>query len=162
MPEGELAWLLARLRAQREAGVDYDRLAFLIDAAAQPVACAAPVTKRFMPRTPVSTGPVSYVRFDDRIVITGSGKSARTAEGLAEAWFDPAQPLRLAFRTLDGEVVNVEGVVPLSYQMLVGEQEYRFSVVAGERQFVEISAQACAFPHEAEPLPESPDGASLG
>jgi hypothetical protein len=147
VPQGELAELLARLEAQLQAGAEPERLAFLIEAAAESASCdGAPVTKRFMPRTPVSTGPVSYVRFGDRITITGAGQSVRTAEGLPEAWYDPALPVRLDFQTLDGAVVSIEGVVPLTHSMVVDRREYRFSVVAGNQRFVEITAQDCAFP----------------
>jgi hypothetical protein len=166
VPQDELALLLAQIRSQRAKGVAYDRLALLIDAAERPASCEPPATKRFVPRTPVSAGPVSYVRFDDRITVTGTGESARNDAGLPEAWFDPGQPVRLAFRTLDGEVVSVEGVVPLSHRMVVGDREYRFSVVPGERQFLEVSGQACAFPQEAgpepEPSPSADEEASLG
>ena len=147
VPHGEVAELLARIREQLRAGVASERLAFLIEAAAAADSCAgAPVTKRFMPRTAVSTGPISYVRFDDRITVTGSGESVRTADGLPEAWYDPALPVRIDFQTLDGAVVGVEDIVPFTYSMVVDRQEYRFSVVAGERRFVEITAQACALP----------------
>jgi hypothetical protein len=147
VPQGELAELLARLEAQLRAGVEPERLAFLIDAAAESVSCdGTPVTKRFMPLTPVSTGPVSYVRFGDRITVTGAGRPVRTAEGRPEAWYDPALPVRVDFQTLDGEVVSIEGVVPLTHSMVVDRREYRFSVVAGDQRFVEITAQECALP----------------
>ena len=166
VPAGELAELLAAVAAQRAAGVEVERLAFLIGAAGRPAGCdGAPETKRFVPRTAVSTGPVSFVRFDDRVTITGSGESALSPGGLPEAWFDPALPLRLDFRTLDGATATLEGVVPLAHQMVIGAREYRFSVVAGPRSFVEISAQSCTLPEPAPPRPEDsygPDEASLG
>jgi hypothetical protein len=167
VPQGELAELMAQVQAQRQAGVEVEQLAFMIAAAAREVACdGLPATKRFVPRTVVSTGPVSFVRFDERITVTGAGEAARSAGGLAEAWFDPAAPVRLDFRTLSGAVVTVEGVVPLSHRMVVDEREYRFSVVAGERSFIEITAQSCTFPQQAAPEPVEPlgpdDEASLG
>lgn len=147
VPQGEVAELLTQLQAQLQAGVEPERLAFLIEAAGATDSCAgAPVTKRFVPRTAVSTGPVSYVRFDDRITVTGAGESVRSVEGLPEAWYDPALPVRIDFQTLDGAVVGVEGVVPFTHSMVVDRQEYRFSIVAGERRFVEITAQVCALP----------------
>jgi cell division protein FtsB len=147
VPQDELAELLSRIEAQLQDGVEPERLAFLIDAAGVTESCAdAPVTKRFMPRTPVSTGPVSYVRFADRITVTGAGEPVLSAEGLPEAWYDPASPVRIDFQTLDGEVVGVEGIVPFTHNMVVDRQEYRFSAVAGERGFVEITAQVCALP----------------
>ena len=157
VPQGEVAELFARLQAQLRAGVEPERLAFLIDAA-ESVSCdGAPVTKRFMPRTPVSTGPVSYVRFGDRITVTGAGRSVRTAEGLPEAWYDPALPVRVDFQTLDGAVVSIEGVVPLTHSMVVDRREYRFSVVAGDQRFVEITAQDCALPDGTGPDAAGPE-----
>ena len=147
VPQGELAQLSARLAAQLRVGVEPERLAFLIDAAAESVSCDdAPVTKRFMPRTPVSTGPVSFVRFGDRITVTGAGQPVRTADGLPEAWYDPALPIRVDFQTLNGAVASIEGVVPLTHSMVVDQREYRFSVVAGDQRFVEVTAQNCALP----------------
>jgi hypothetical protein len=152
VPQGELASLMERVEAQLQAGADPGRIGFLIDAAATPVSCdGQPVTKRFMPQTPVSTGPVSFVRFDDRITVTGSGEPARNPEGLAEAWYDPTYPIRLEFRTLDGAVTSVEGTLPLHHGMVVDGREYRFSVMPGERWFIEVTAQSCAFPQDAHP-----------
>jgi cell division protein FtsB len=155
IPSAAVAELLAHVRVQLNAGVEPERLALLIEAAGLESSCEGePVTKRFMPRTPISTGPLSYVRFDDRIVITGEGESARDETGLAEAWFDPARPVRLAFRTLDGATTTIEGIVPFTHRMAVDGKEYRFSAVSGERRFVEVTAQACALPQ----LEEDPPG----
>jgi hypothetical protein len=154
IPSGEAAELLAQLREQLAAGVEPERLALLIEAAGLEDACQSePVTKRFMPRTPISTEPLSWVRFHDRIIVTGEGESARNEAGLPEAWYDPAQPVRLEFRTLDGGITSAEGVVPFTHRMVVDGKEYRFSAVSGERRFLEMTAQAC-------PLPESGDGSS--
>jgi cell division protein FtsB len=159
VPQGELASLLERVEGQLEAGVEPGRLAFLIDAASTPASCdGQPVTKRFMPRTPISAGPASFVRFDNRIMVTGNGQSARNAGGLVEAWYDPTEPIRLEFRTLEGAVTNVDGVLPLNHRMVIDGREYRFSIVAGERWFVEVSAQSCAFPQDASPQGSGPDG----
>jgi cell division protein FtsB len=147
IPSGAAAELLAHVRAQLSAGVEPERLAFLIEAAGLGETCEdEPVSKRFMPRTPISTGPVSYVRFGDRITITGEGESARTETGLAEAWFDPAKPIRLEFRTMDGASTTVEGIVPFTHQIVVDGKQYRFSAVSAEPRFVEVTAQACALP----------------
>jgi hypothetical protein len=154
IPSGEAADLLARLRAQLGAGVDPGRLAVLIEAAGQVDAChGEPVTKRFMPRTPLSTGPVSWVRFDDRITVIGEGESALSEAGLAEAWYDPARPVRLQFRTFGGETTTAEGIVPFNHRMAVDGKEYRFSAISISPRFLEVTAQAC-------PLPESGDASS--
>ncbi|HEX5079410.1 MAG TPA: hypothetical protein VFV80_09690 [Geminicoccaceae bacterium] len=147
VPDGELADLFAQIEEQLRAGVDSGRLAFLIDAAGQEVTCAeAPVTKRFRPHTPITPGPVSAVRFGDRITVTATAESALDADGQPEAWYDPARPVQLVFRTLDGRELQVDGALPLAHRMLVDGMEYRFSAIAGPTSFVEITGQACPFP----------------
>jgi hypothetical protein len=147
VPDGELALLLEQVEGQLRAGVDSARLAFLIDAAGQDPGCAErPVTKRFRPRTPITIGPVSAVRFGDRITVTASAESTIDASGQPEAWYDPAKPVQLVFRTLDGRELKVGGALPLQHRMLVDGLEYRFSAIAGPTSFVEISGQACSFP----------------
>jgi hypothetical protein len=147
IPSDEAAELLGDLREQLAAGVAPERLAMLIEAAGTEDRCQSePVTKRFMPRTPISTGPLSYVRFDDRITVSGEGESARNEAGLAEAWYDPAKPVRLEFRTLDGSVTTVEGIAPLTHQMVVDGREYRFHAVSTGPRFLDMTAQACPLP----------------
>ena len=146
IPSGDAADLLAQLRSQLAAGVEPERLAVLIEAAGLEVCQSEPVTKRFMPRTPVSTTPLSSVRFHDRITVTGAGESERNEAGLPEAWYDPAQPVRLEFRTLDGGITSIEGIVPFTHRMVVDGKEYRFSAIGGEPRFLEVTAQACPLP----------------
>ena len=83
--------------------------------------------------------------------MTGEGESARNEMGLPEAWYDPAQPVRLEFRMLDGTSTSIEGIVPFTHQMAVDGKEYRFSIVQGAPRFLEMTAQAC-------PLPDAGDG----
>ena len=147
VPVGVLAQLLEQLEGQLRAGVDQQRLAFLIAAAGQEPGCSeAPVTKRFRPRTPITTDPVNAVRFGDRITVTASAQSALAANGQPEAWYDPGKPVQLVFRTLDGREGRVEGTLPLTHRMLVDGLEYRFSAIAGPTSFVELTGQACPFP----------------
>ena len=154
IPSGAAADLLGQLREQLAAGVAPERLAILIEAAGLGDACRSePVTKRFIPQTPISTDPPSWVRFHDRVIVTGKGESARNEAGLAEAWYDPAKPVRLEFRTLDGGTTSVEGIVPFTHRMVVDGKEYRFSAISGDRRFLEVTAQAC-------PLPGPGDGSS--
>jgi hypothetical protein len=151
VPTGELAGLVGQIQAQVEAGVTTERLAFLIAVAGRQDTCdGRPVTKRFMPRTPLVQGAISFIRFDDRITITGTGRPARNADGLMEAWYDSGEPIILTFRTLDGAMKSTEGVVPFNHAMVVDGREYRFSIVAGEQRFVEVTAQACDLPESSE------------
>jgi hypothetical protein len=147
VPDAELAELLERVEGQLRAGVEPARLAFLIDAAGQGSGCVeAPVTRRFQPRTPITTGAVSAVRFGDRITVTAMAESAIDATGQREAWYDPERPMQLFFRTLDGRELRVEGTLPLAHRMLVDGLEYRFSAIAGPTSFVEVTGQGCPFP----------------
>jgi hypothetical protein len=164
IPNSDAADLLEQVRTQLGAGVTPERLAFLIDAAGLPVCQSAPVTKRFMPRTPISTEPRSFIRFDDRITVTGEGESAHNDAGMPEAWFDPEKPVRLEFRLLDGSSTSIDGIIPFTHQMAVDGREYRFSVVQIMPRFIEITAQACAMPGsgdestaDATGIPESQD-----
>jgi hypothetical protein len=154
VPRGVAADLWAQLREQLDDGVAPERLAFLIHAGGLEDTCQAePETKRLIPRTPISTGPLSYVRFDGRITITAEGESARSETGLPEAWFDPAQPIRLEVRTLDGAITGVEGIVPFTHQMAFDGREYRFSVVNSAPHFIELTAQACQLPQPSQDAP---------
>lgn len=156
VPKGELQELLQEVREQIENGVEAERLSLLIQAAGRPAACAeAPEIKRLMPATSVGGEAVNAIRFGDgRILIRGEGTSARNEEGLAEAWFDPAAPVRITFTTLAGEVDEVEGILPLQHRMVVGDSEHRFSIIAGQRAFVEITGQTCRLPDAAPVGPE--------
>ena len=44
------------------------------------------------------------------------------------------------------ERTDVEGILPLHHAMVRAGTEYRFSVVSGDRAFVEVTAEACAYP----------------
>jgi hypothetical protein len=152
VPQGRAAALVGRLRDQLLAGVDPERLDFLIGAAAQVDDCqSAPQTKRFILATGIGGTAASAVRFDDRITVTGRGRALRNEQGLTEAWYDPTQPVRLEFQRLDGEMEGVNGVLPLAHRMVVGDRELRFSIIAGERSFVEVTAQVCALPTVLDP-----------
>lgn len=155
VPRGEAKVLFAAIQDQMAAGVEPERLALLIDAAGEASVCSTtPETKRFMPQTALGDGVFGAVRFGEgRILVRGEGASAQDEEGRAEAWFDPAEPVRLTFSTLEGEREDVIGVLPLEHRMVLGEREYRFSVIPGERAFVEIAVQECALP-EIEPVPQ--------
>jgi len=147
VPDGASAALLAEIERQLAAGVEPERLRLLIKAASAPAPCESePETKRFVVRTPISQGPVSAARLADRVIVTGRGEPARNAEGLAEAWYDPAAQVELVFRNLDGTEEIVEGVLPLRHTMVVDGRELRIAAIAGERSFVEVTGQTCPLP----------------
>lgn len=146
-PEGPLRTLTDLIREQVTAGIDPERLAFVIRSASPPRNCVDPETKRFVVTTPAYKGPDSTVSVaEGEIVITGEGISARNAQGEPEAWFDPARPVALTFTLSTGEVSQKKGNLPLSHTAVVGDREYRFTVAEGARSFAKVTFDSCAYP----------------
>ena len=148
VPTGEIKQLTDLVGEKARAGVPVDRLAFLIGAAGNVGACDnQPATKRFIVPTPLYQGANSWVGFaDGAVTVTALGASAVNESGQVEAWFDPAQPITLHFALLGGETSEVAGKLPLYHSVLVGESEYRFTAVAGDRGFISVTADRCKFP----------------
>jgi cell division protein FtsB len=146
MPEGPMRDLAALIRGQIEQGMDPGRLSFLIRSARPPSDCTEPETKRFVVSTPAYNGPASAVSVaEGAIVITGSGLSAKNERGRPEAWFDPAQPVRIIFKSKQMREVK-KGPLPIKYSMIAGDREYRFTVEAGARSFAKVIFDSCAYP----------------
>lgn len=140
----ELAELVTSLLDQ---GVAPERLAFVIGNAAQPRNCVEPETKRFIMPTPAYRGANTSVGFaDNRITVTGTGANAVAENGGVQGWFDPAQTVTLTFSVIGGNSSAVSGLLPLHHSLVLGDREYRFSVVEGERSFVNVTADNCEFP----------------
>lgn len=148
VPTGEIKRITDLVAEKARAGVALDRLAFLVDAAGNLGACDnQPATKRFIVPTPLYSGANSSVGFaDGAVTVTAEGQSAVNESGQTEAWFDPAQPVTLRFTQLGGETSAVTGVLPLYHSVLVGESEYRFTAVAGDRGFLNVTGDRCKFP----------------
>jgi hypothetical protein len=149
VPTGKERELLDSIREQTAAGADPARIAFLITTAAKERSCDdQAVTKRFLPRTPISVGASDAVTFaEGAIVVTGEGEPASNAEGQPEAWFDASKPVTLRFIKAGGGASEAAGLLPLQHSVVRGDSEYIFNIVAGERQgFVSATAVRCAFP----------------
>lgn len=148
VPVGEVATLMRQVRRQLTQGVDSERLGLLIRSAARSVPCETlPETRRFVVQTPIGAGPRSTIRFaDNRINVWASGLSARALDSSPEAWFDPAEPVHIVFEALGGDRETVDGKLPLTHRMVLDGHEYRFSLTAGARSFIEVTGQACALP----------------
>jgi hypothetical protein len=147
VPKGDRRDLLDLVTGRLEAGVAPDRLAFLIESASKPVSCEPVETKRFLLRTPLYNGANTSVSFaNEAVLVTGMGASAKTADGLPQAWYDPAQPIDLILRRIDGTEVEVTGVLPIQKSIEHGGAEHRFLIRPGARGFVQVSAERCAYP----------------
>ena len=148
-PKGDAKRLFDLIERQLGDGVAPDRLAFMIDATSRKASCdGKPATKRFLVRTPLYQGANDTVSFaDNGIVITSEGEPALNAEGKPEAWFDPAKPIKVKFTSLGGTTSVASGVLPLHHSVVVGENEFRFTLVVSEaRGFVNVTGDRCQFP----------------
>jgi len=158
VPKGTPAQLLALLQRQLDGGVTQERLVMMIDAAGETAACSGePVSKRFLVRTPLHEGANDAVSFaSNAITVTARGQSMVNANGDPEAWFDPDRPVEIQFIELGGEQSEAAGLLPLHHAIRLSDQEYRFTVVAGEsRGFVMVTAASCALPEQsAQSLPQ--------
>ncbi len=149
VPTGNNKELLALIERQIEKGADPDRVAFLVNTAADERSCDGNTqTKRFLVRTPLYTGANDAVTFArNTITVTAQGESASNAEGKPEAWFDPAKTVTLRFFEPGGASSKASGALPLHHSVVRGDGEYRFSIVAGEKRgFIGVTIERCAFP----------------
>jgi hypothetical protein len=150
VPRGELRELVDLIALRLRQGVPGVRLRFLLQHATAERRCDKEVEAKRVPvHTPASTGAVTTVGFaDNRITVSGEGLAARTPDGKAEPFFDPAQPLTLRFLEIDGDVGTIEGLLPLTHALVLGNNEYLFAIKASDKQQgqVDVTVQRCAFP----------------
>lgn len=148
VPTGRGKELFDLVRERLGAGIESDRLAFLIGAAENRKSCdAETATKRFFVQTPLYQGANDSVSFaQERITITAQGETAVNQAGDREGWFDPAKQLTLRFTELGGKTSDKTGTLPLHQSIVIGDSEYRFSAVAGDRGFVKVTGTKCPFP----------------
>jgi outer membrane murein-binding lipoprotein Lpp len=148
IPTGELKTLYELTREKLAGGVDSTRLAFILQQASQANDCSDEIeTKRFYVKTPLYNGGNDTVGFaDSAIVVTAQGSAKVDGSGNQLVRFDPAQPVVVRFARLGGDASEASGLLPLHQTMVIGDTEYRFSVVAGEPGMVNITAGRCPFP----------------
>lgn len=149
VPQGAVAEILALVRGRLEQGVPAERIQFVVEAVEQQRDCAnEPETKRFIVRTPIYDGGADWVGFaDSTITVTAMGEPAVDEQGRPNAWFDPAQPVKLTVTPIGGEPKQVEGTLPLNFSLVRGDTEHLFNAVAGERRgFLEVTEDTCAYP----------------
>ncbi|NBC31079.1 MAG: hypothetical protein GVY13_00205 [Alphaproteobacteria bacterium] len=147
VPTGELRRLTDLVAARLREGIDSQRLAFFIDAAGPPHDCSQPRTRSFFMATPLWDGPNTSTAFaEGRIIVSGLGENARDGQGQVLPQFDPTEEVTLTFTTIDGEESRVAGTLPLQHAIVVGNEEFRFSVTEGRTSMVDVTADRCPFP----------------
>lgn len=149
LPQGELLQL-GELAAERlRAGVPAGRLAFLLREARPEQRCGGQLEVRRLPvQTPLTTTPVAVAEFAaGRILASAEGATARDAAGPEVPGFDPTEPVTVRFLRIDGEVATAVGRLPLAHALVLGTEEFRFSVRPADRPGeVQLTAQRCAWP----------------
>ena len=148
VPSPEDKTLLRVIQDRVGNGVSRERLGEVVSLAQERDICEPlPETRRFIVQNPVYAGANDTVSFaDSSIIVTAIGESAVNTGGRIEAWFDPAKPVTVYFTRPGGETSSTVGVLPLHHAVVVGDREFRFSVVAGKRSFAEITGHSCVYP----------------
>lgn len=148
VPNEQELQLLGSIRERLSSGVDPDRMAFVLGAVSNTPECfGEPATRRFIVRTELSGSGNDTVSFADQtVLVTASGEASVSESGQFQAWFDPAQPITVRFRNIDGSGTEASGVLPLTHSIVVGDVEHRFALKAGARAFIEVTADACRYP----------------
>lgn len=148
VPSAQEAEILAAARTRIEAGISLERLTTVVGLARDDVSCV-PLgeTKRFIVNNEIQSGANGTVSFaNGAVTITARGQAARNEDNQPVGWYDPAKPVTATFGHLGGETFSAEGLLPLHHSVAVGDTEYRFTLVAGERAFVQVTGEACPFP----------------
>ena len=140
--------LLTQIGERVAGGVSRERLAAVVAITRDEANCADDtVTRRFIVQNPLYGGANDAVSFaDNTITVTARGQSSRNAVGAPEAWYDPAAPVTARFTHIGGVAAETTGLLPLHHSLPVGDTEYRFTLLAGARAFVRVTAQFCSYP----------------
>jgi outer membrane murein-binding lipoprotein Lpp len=148
VPTGEVKKLYDLAQRKIQEGIDPNRLTFVLSQADQQRACEETVeTKRFYVKTPLYEGANDAVGFGgNTITVTAEGAASTDKAGNVLARFDPAQPVVVRFVRLGGDGSEAKGVLPLHHALVSGDEEYRFSLVAGSPGMVKVTAGRCPYP----------------
>ncbi|HRQ81967.1 MAG TPA: hypothetical protein PKZ97_12715 [Azospirillaceae bacterium] len=147
VPTGERAHILELVTKRLAAGVQADRLAFVIEHAENPRNCKGVENKRFVVATPLLKPNARGAVFaGGAISITGEGVSARNAQRDPESWYDPGQPVTLKVTLMNGKSETVEGLLPLHHNVVSEGVEYRLVLSAGARSYIDVALDRCPFP----------------
>lgn len=138
----EMRAIIAQAQARIADGLPPERLSFVIAQAEMPRNCTDADTRRFIARTPNYDGPNTTVRFNEAVTVSGKGQAANNGR---EQWFDASQPVTVYFEVLGGQTTEVSGPLPLQYALIFKDKEYRFTASAGQRGFIEVTADWCDY-----------------
>ena len=148
VPRGQTAGLWQLVKRKLDEGVEQERLNDVIELATNERQCDAQLTtKRIIVKASLHGGSDTAAGFGQgKITVLGDGQSARDADKNLLAWYDPSLPVTISFVTIGGDTEEVEGYLPLHHAVLVGKDEFRFTITEGTRSFASVTAQRCDYP----------------
>lgn len=147
VPTGKLKEIVDQVAAKMTGGLTAERFANVVALInPQPQCDARPATKRLGIKTPVGDVPAASIGFADILTVTGEGLPTVDTAGRKNAWFDPAQQVTIRIAGPAGRNAEIGGILPLQRSLIIGDSEYRFSIVNGPRSFVNVTVERCAFP----------------
>jgi hypothetical protein len=147
-PKGDAKQLLGLIQQKLEAGIDPERIGFVLSQVDRPRNCDPKTdSRKLQPRTTLSTAPLVAVTFlSDKLTVTGQGATARSADGQPETFYDPGQPVELRFTRIDGSVDTAKGTLPFTHSLVIGDRELMFAAKAGATGVIDLTMQSCAYP----------------
>ena len=159
VPQGPAKDLFIQLQQRLKAGITPARLAFVITTVENARNCEKPeLSRRIIVRVPSAASPLSTATgagmsktatagFGDwGLSVTGSGVAGKDSSGETASWFDPTQPVTLTFIDTAGHTATVPGKLPFAHTIILGGAEHRFSMSAGPRGILNITAERCRYP----------------
>lgn len=147
--KGPAKELFELLQSRLAAGVEADRIKSVLSQTQNRRDCRVEPGKKnyevFFREQRKPRPTVTFARGE--VIFSVEGVGARDAAGNPEAWFDSAQPVTIRMVRPGGGSAEAAGVLPLFPTQIVGEREYRFSVVPNRtRGIVDIAVESCRFP----------------
>lgn len=146
IPDDSVAGMIRLVREKLASGVSRERMMTILTAASNPRSCRSREAKRFMLSTPLNQGRDSAGTFaGGSVTVSGEGQTATSADNRPEAWFDAEKPVSMKFRVIGGRVSVAEGRLPLTHSIIDDAVEYRYTIEAGPRGFVNVTGDVCDY-----------------
>ena len=151
VPNGISKTLFDQMQVQLQKGVPPDRMALFIDQAAKPRSCdPAPENIQLYVRTGIGKpgGKFETTFGGHRLNLALNGDPAVNDDGQKEAWFDTEKPINVTFTDPLGQHSELNGILPLKHQMVVGDSEFQIAIAVEEKRrgYVQVTAARCNFP----------------
>lgn len=151
VPNGISKTLFDQMQVQLQKGVPPDRMALFIDQSSKPRSCdPEPESIQLYVRTGIGKpgGKFETTFGGHRLTVTLNGDPAVNTDGQKEAWYDTEKPVTVTFTDPVGKSWDVNGALPLSHQMVVGDSEFQiaFAIEEKRRGYALVTAKRCNFP----------------